>query len=243
MSHSRRILPPLAALLAVLICEMPASADTLTQTRLVPLQTTGFTDSSSLTFNRFNVADSVLDSIQFQFSGHIEGRVRLENQSGAPRTIATFIGATLTLRRPDNVVLLNISPRAEKSYSLASFDGSVNFADSSGVTDNSLVDDESGSMTFVPPSAELAQFVGPGTFSLTLSTESDSGDSGGGALTTIFNAMASAQVNVIYNYTPVLEPPDPFVIPEPSSFALLGIGGGLTLLCGHWRGRRRRDVS
>ena len=97
MPRARRILSPLAAFLAILIGETPASAATLTQTRLVPLRTTGFNDASSLTFERFNREGFRLDSVDFQFSGHIEGGVRLENLSTSARTITTSIGANLTL--------------------------------------------------------------------------------------------------------------------------------------------------
>jgi len=223
---------------------MPATAATLTQTRQVPLRTTGFTDTSSLTFEKFNVEGFQLDSVDFQFSVHIEGGVRLENQSTLPRTIAMSIGAILSLRTPENELLLSLSPRDERSVDLGAFDGTVDFAGSSGVTLTNLSGDRSGSMSFVRQEGSdvLAQFRGPGNFSRLLSSVSDSGDSGGGALTSIFNAMASAQVTVTYTFTQV-EPPEPETVPEPSSLALLGIGGGLTLLCGHWRGRWRRSAT
>src|SRR5687767_1854911 len=124
MPCERRILAPLVAFLAVLIGETPASADTLTQTRLVPLRTTGFSDASSLTFDRFNREGFQLDRVDFQFSVHIEGGVRLENRSTSPRTIATSIGANLMLLDPDdNEVLLGLSPRDERSVTLGAFDG------------------------------------------------------------------------------------------------------------------------
>ncbi len=243
MPRSRRSLFSFAALLAILLSEMPSSAATLTQTKMVPLQTTGFTDTSSLTFDRFNIAGQQLDTIEFQFSGRIEGGVRLENQSSSARTITTFIGANLTLRRPDNVVLLNLSPRANTSDSLGAYDGVMDFMGSSGVIRNNLVGNQSGTTTIDRPSADLAQFMGPGTFSLLLRSDSDSGDSGGGALTVIFNAMASAEVTVIYTYSTLISPPPLSAVPEPSSFALLGVGGGVTLLFGRWRRRSRRNVA
>lgn len=243
MPKVRRSLLPIAALLAFLLSEVPAFAATMTQTQVVSLQTTGFTDSSSLTFDKFNIEGQRLDSIEFQFSGHVEGAVRLENQSSSPRTITTFMGATLTLRRPDDAILLILSPRVNTSDNLGAFDGTMDFAGASGVVHNNLFDDQSGSTTIVRPSGDLLQFVGPGTFTLQLSSVSNSGDSGGGALTDILNAMASARVTVISTYSGLISPPPLSAVPEPSSFALLGIGGGFTLLFGHWRRRSRRKVA
>ncbi len=240
MSSIRRSQLSLAALLAILINAVPAEAATLTQTRQVSLRTTGFNDASSLTFDRFNIANNRLDSIEFQFSGHVEGGVRIENLSTAARAITTFIGANLTLRRPDGVVLLNLSPRATALHNLGAYDGTTDFGGPSGDVRANLVGDQSGTTLIERPSADLAQFMGPGTFSLLLRSESDSGDSGGGALVEIFRAMASAEVNVIYTYSRFTSPEDLSTVPEPSSLALLGIGGGATLLFGHYRRRSRR---
>ena len=243
MCQPRRLLLPVTSLLAILLNAMPAPAETLTQSKLVPLQTTGFNDSSSLTFDKFDIANNRLDSIDFQFSGHIEGGVRLENQSTSARTITTFIGATLTLKRSDNTVLLNLSPRANTSDNLGANDGTLDFMGTSGMTHNNLSDNRSGSTTIVRPSAELDPFMGSGTFTLLLSSLSNSGDSAGGTVTEIFNAMASAQVTVIYTYSRLISPPPLSVVPEPSSFALLGIGGGFSLVFGHWKWRTRRKVA
>ena len=162
-----------------------------------------------------------LMQVMIILDGHVEGTAAAESLDTAPATINLSLGATisLSLMGSDLVVVL---PITMVSFNAASYDGTLDFMGSSGMTFNNLMADASDMAKLTTGMDNLLPWIGVGSIKLDATAMGASTGSGAGNLFLQFSTLASAQITVIYKY-----------IPTPGSFALLGIGG----LCAT---RRRR---
>jgi hypothetical protein len=148
-------------------------------------------------------------------SANIDGTV--QNTSDGPQTFTFRAGSLLKVTLPGALGYLQPSPLAlAQDYNLPAGGsapyGPVNASDSANYT-------------YTSP-ADMAWFIGTGTFTLPGFTQTQELIAGGGGnIIASLNTIAGATVEVQYNYVPV---------PEPASLALLALGGAVMLL------RRRR---
>lgn len=198
-----------------------AQADTISFSDFVSLAQTNWT--SSVTVPQFNPSLGTLDSIEFTLDGHVEGSAGFENKDAEPATITMDLQAMLRLRRPDNSVLVLTIPVVSTIDSVTAWDGTDDYAGTSGKTYTNLSANSSDSAITTSP-ADIALFTGTGNITLPTTANGASTGSGAGNLLLQFSTFASAGGTVTYNYT----------VPEPAAMGLLGLGGMLALA------RRRR---
>lgn len=210
--------PAFAGILAgSLLFAAPASAQTATVcfTGSIPLTSTNY--MSSVTVSKFDTALGTLQSISFQLDGNIAGSVKLESMDTAASVVMTQFQATLTLTRPDASVIVVTIPIANFNDSLGPFDGTTDFAGTSGTSHLGITAMATNSATSPPPASDLVLFSGPpglpGTVTLPVSAAGTSVANGGGNLITQFMTQAAAQVTVCYTYLvnspPTFGPPTP----------------------------------
>lgn len=159
--------------------------------------------NATLTFDRFDPALGVLQSIDITLSGEAEGSAAVESLDMTPTTVNTQFQATIRLNRPDTTTLVVTSPSTMFTDDLAEFDGIIDFMGDSGETHSAIVTSgmEIATLTGM---ADLALFTGPsgnpGTIDLPASATGTSTASGSGNLLTQFMTSASGNFLVCYNY-------------------------------------------
>ncbi|MBL8858291.1 MAG: choice-of-anchor E domain-containing protein [Planctomycetes bacterium] len=180
-----------------------AYADFQVHTATVPLQNTNW--SRTVTVPRFNPVLGTLGSVSVAMTGHIEGTARYESLDTQPAQIVIDFAANLTVRRPDNnVVLLSSSPLFHRVDTVAAYDGTLDFGGTSGATYNAISSDSTGQ--FTPPfplnPADTALFVGAGNVVFTVAANGQTSATGAGNLVSSFSQKASATFTVTYFFTP-----------------------------------------
>jgi hypothetical protein len=157
-------------------------------------------------------------------TGGVQGSIRFESLDEAATTISTGLQAMITLKRPDNSTIVVTTPASNFVDNVSSYDGLTDYIGTSGRTYAGLSASANSSKHSPPPNSDLALFTGVGTIFLPVSAIATSYASGSGNLQTIFVTDASAELKVTYTYNDT--PP----VPEPSSLALLLMGGGVVAL-------------
>lgn len=203
------------AILAVMGMGVATRADfTPVQTVVIPAQTTNWNEI--VTFDKFDPSLGTLEKIHFSLKGIVEGTIKVENLDAQQAKVFATLQTTLTLTRPDDSTIVVSIPVALETFNLAAFDGSIDFAGASGSSSEGLTSMVIETVVSPPPNSDLSLFTGPGTISLPLASVGTSSASGAGNLVTQFSTMAGAEVSIKYEYV---------AVPEPSSVALMGLGG------------------
>ena len=182
--------------------------------------------SDAMVLPKFDPALGALDSVSWTVAGHVEGSASFESLDAQPATVTTLLQARISLLRPDHTPLQIVLPVVSHSDSASAFDGTIDFAGTSGKSYSNLSADQSGSdMTSL--AADLAAFTAAfngETISLPVTAIGDSRGTGAGNLLLLFRTFAATDVSVCYNY---------HAVPAPAAAGVLGLGGLVA-------GRRRR---
>lgn len=173
----------------------------------------------------FNLFDSiggtrVLDSVSFSIDGFVSGSAEVESRDAQAATLVTTLEATLTLS--SNLVadaLVVTIPSVSNTFNATAFDGSLDFAGSSGVSYDDLGATQSESASYTD-AAVLAAFTGLGQMNFDFDATATSSATGAGNIVSGFVSNAGGLITVIYNYTDV----PAMNVSAPSSVALLGFG-------------------
>lgn len=187
-----------------------ASAQTqqLCFTDSVPFTTTNWNDSVSV--SKFDPALGTLQSVSITFTGSIVGSAQAESLDTSPTTVTETFQGQIILTRPDLSTLASVLPQAQFVDTFTSFDGTIDFAGTSGTSHMNVSATQTVNVTTPPPASDLALFTGPignpGTITLPVSATGTSTASGSGNLITQFTQDASADVQVCYNYIPNVPP-------------------------------------
>ncbi len=164
-------------------------------------QTTNWT--SQLTVPKFDPAMGVLLSVDFELRGDILGSAAIESLDAQASTVTSNYQAAITLTRPDTSVIVVAVPVQQFIDSLTAFDGTVDFAGTSGIT-HANISTNAVELASSSSAADLALFTGPsgapGTISLPVDAIGTSSASGSGNLITQFLTDAGASLVVCYNY-------------------------------------------
>ena len=202
----------------------------VTYTDEIPLTGTNWNDI--LTVQQFDPGLGTLTSINFKLYGYVEGDVQFESLDNEPATVTTELSARITLKRPDNSTLVVTTPLHETQDDVTAYDGVLDYGGTSGRSYFNLEADDVDEANSPPPPSDLILFTGLGTIDLPVSAEARSLASGAGNLDARFRTTAGAMVEVTYYYA-TSQP-----IPEPSSLALVLVGGGVVALGARLRRRK-----
>ncbi|MFB2835978.1 choice-of-anchor E domain-containing protein [Floridanema evergladense] len=186
-------------------------------TQLAPDWTDIF--NAPLFLPQFNSSYGTLNSAILEFDGLIQGNAGFESRNATASTITVDLSGLLTLNDADGNSLLSLNPQQFYNYDVTRYDGSTDYAGTSGKTLEGLTAEDSGSKTYT--GSELTSFVGTGTVNYSFSAEATSNVRGPGNMRSYVDTKAGAGVKISYNYTRK--------IPEPTTVIGLGVAAGLGL--------------
>lgn len=203
MKHMQRILIVIV-MLATLMIAGAASADAtivdpLVHTNAIPLQSTNWTETMSVPqFNPADFPQCTLTKVEIEVKGSVQGSAAYENKDAGPATITLDLQAELDVKGPGGTSLILIEPSESVSELAGAYDGTDDFAGTSGNSFPDLQGDESATVVLTDP-ADLALFTGTGTVGFPTTAMGSSVGSGAGNLLTEFSTQAGTEVTVRYS--------------------------------------------
>lgn len=144
---------------------------------------------------RFDPSLGTLNSVRIELTSNVTGSAGAESLDAAPSTISLHLGALVRLLRPDDSEILSVTPGTDLTFGAMAFDGTVDFAGSSGFGVSGVTAGENGAIT-TTDALELLLFSGTGSVLLPIHAEGSSLGSGAGNLILAFQTFADASVEV-----------------------------------------------
>lgn len=194
-------------------------AATLSYTGSIPLTTTNWANSVSV--QKFDPSLGTLNSVTVALKSGVSGDAKGESLDLGPATITLKLQAEVEASTASLGTIVAVLPVVDQVFNASAFDGTIDFAGTSGVSfiGLSAMDSKSSVLT----GASMADFIGLGSIGIDVAAVGTSVGTGAGNLITQFATQASADVTVTYDYA---EAPAP--VPLPASGLLLA--GGLLML-------------
>jgi len=216
-----------AAFAAILAPVNAAQASILRYESSVDLEKTNF--EKQITLPKFDSSLGELERVLFELSGNVQGSVELENRDAQAALVTGNLAAEISLKKPDNSLLLVALPSASVEEELNRYDGTLDFDGTSGVTltDISNTKQESASLT-IPE--DFTPFIGDGSFNLLVEAIGNSKATGAGNLLAGFETYADATVVVSYTYAKKQEPQRRKKVPESGVPVTIFIGLAATMV-------------
>lgn len=153
----------------------------------------------------------VLTQVTVDWIAGVFGSVQVESLDSEPSVITATLAADITLVGPSGFSE-NPMPMDVGIFNATGFDGTVDFAGTSGQTFPNLAGNEAGQIVFTIQ-ADLNPFIGAGNVIFMASATSTSSVTSPGNVIAAFMTNASASVSVTYGY----------IVPAPGAMAILGI--------------------
>jgi hypothetical protein len=173
--------------------------------------TTDWTRTQSV--NQFNPALGTLTAVEITNAGSLSSHIRVESLDSAPANVTGTVSGNLALSGPAALSVVTTTNAATESFQASAFDGTIDFAGTSGKDFGNKASGGSKSQVLTSP-ADLGNFIGLGKVSFTETAQATSAANGAGNLLSQINSTAEATVTVKYDYIPA-PPTIPEVNPEP----------------------------
>jgi hypothetical protein len=154
----------------------------------------------------FDPASGTLQGVHVLFEGLTSGTLGLENGDSIPHLVTSQFTVSLRVTYPGGEVLSEGEmTRVFAEQNLGAFDGSIDYAGTSGIT-NAISDLYAYAESFLFTPGDLAVFVGPsgggGSISFAVMTDDHSAASGSPNLSLDATSTFVGTMNVCYDYTP-----------------------------------------
>jgi hypothetical protein len=172
---------------------------TQTQTLTIPPTRTRW--DQTLAAAQFDPDKGTLTGVDILTTGSVTSDIKVENtSSSSPSAIDATVSGKLTLSGPGFALAINPQANAG-TFSASTFDGALDYAGASGHDFGAQTATGSDQRQLSAP-ADLAQYVGKGNVTLSVSARSTSSINGSGNETSQITTDAGVQVTVVYHYIP-----------------------------------------
>jgi|GEM_PF-1599757 len=157
-----------------------------------------------LSVKKFNSNLGTLNSVSFTLGGSAEGSIGVENKNttktaNVNANLASTIQVNGTIGGTDTL-LVEVIPSELQKFTLAKFDGAIDFAGTSGKTVNLSTAKAEKTESYTDADI-LNAFIGSGNLAYTINAIGSSTATGSGNLATNFSNSAAANLTITYNYT------------------------------------------
>lgn len=193
------------------VSQAQAATQTVTFTQARAVGATNWNDI--LGVGKFDSNLGTLTSIKFGLTGLVQGVGKAESLDAAASDVTLNLAALLTLTRPDASTLTVANPLFSQQFSLSAFDGSIDFAGTSGASTGSRSSNGYGAFSS-NSSSDFALFsaAGGGLINLGLKAIGSSSATGSGNLVSQFQTAAAGDVSVTYEYVSAVPEPDTYLM-------------------------------
>ncbi len=149
---------------------------------------------------QFDPALGILTGITVTFQGGVQGSLGIESLDAAPALTTSTYGANITLRDYTASPVVALSPSVNFTDLLSAFDGTIDFAGTSGVFRGGIALSGNGGYAPALTPANLAAYVGNGTVPFNATAVGVSIVTGPGNVVSQILTSAGANVTVCYDY-------------------------------------------
>lgn len=213
---------------ALIASSLAANAATIQFSDSIGLQSTNFSDTVNI--QQFDSALGTLTAVTVELVGTAQGNASAESLDASPTTVTLSLTATLTASLAGFGTLAEAVPLVQETVNFTAFDGTIDFAGTSGAEFIDQSATASDTQTYTD-AATLAAFTGTSLLSLDVAGIANSFGTGSGNLLTLLVTNAGADVTVTYTFD---EAP---IVPLPAALPMfLAALGGLGFM------RRRRGA-
>ncbi|HEY1859849.1 MAG TPA: choice-of-anchor E domain-containing protein [Gemmataceae bacterium] len=171
--------------------------------------TTDWTRTQSV--NQFNPSLGTLTAVEVTNSGTLTSHIKVESLDGASAAVTGTVSGNLTLTGAGFPSLVTSTNAATENFQAGAFDGTIDFAGTSGKDFGNKSSGGSKSTVLTSPT-DLANFIGLGKVSFTDTAHATSSADGAGNLLSQINSTAQAIVTVKYDYIPAPPAPPPVTV-------------------------------
>lgn len=195
-----------------------ANAATLSYSDTIDPAKTNWQETVSL--QQFDSALGTLNSVTVTLEGIVKGIAEAENLGGVTRDVTLKLEALISASTAALGALVDTLPVISETHSLTAYDGTLDFAGTSGVSTGQHTIGDSKSITLT--GMDMNEFIGMGLVEFIVDALGTSEVTGGGNMVSYFTTEASALLKVDYDYT-VAQVPLPAA--APLLIAALGLMG------------------
>jgi hypothetical protein len=181
-----------------------AFADTVSYSDSKPTDFTNWTDTFQLT--QFDPSLGTLLSVQISVAGTNSTQTFVESRSNLGRTVRTGSDVTIGVSGPLGS-LVSVIPQVRFTNALSGFDGTVDYAGTSGVTNPFRDGTLSGNRVLIAGVDDVSSFVGVGNINLDVVATATGFYNGPADYNFEVITKAGAEVVVTYEYQPPQEDP------------------------------------
>jgi hypothetical protein len=172
---------------------------------MVDLQSTDWAESLSVPqFDEMNGARTLV-SICIHLEGGVSGSAALESLDNAPAKITAELSAEISLSLGATSLGV-VLPIADDTFNASSFDGTIDFGGTSGMTFEKLAASDTDDTKLTDADAAFAEFLGNGFVKLDGEAHGTSFGSGAGNLVLQFSTSAEMAYRITYKYVEIPAP-------------------------------------
>lgn len=163
---------------------------------------TGSDTTKHCVLPQFDTSLGVLTKADLSVSADTDTQQKVENKDVSPHTMTTDVTVKLDVQRNDGTGLLSVSiPTSDETFPASAFDGTLDYAGTSGKTFDVQTGEATKTHTFTAES-DLAMFMGTGSYDFPLLAEALWNCSGSGNAACEVDTYAAAAMTITYSYTP-----------------------------------------
>jgi len=181
-----------------------------------------------LDFGQFDPSLGSLLNINVGLVGDVDGSVSIENLEAAPAVFTIALPSLVSVATPDDTVLASVQPAAFTSVSLGAFDGTVDYAGSSGAVLGALTNAATQDVVVQPGTTGTQPVDGTGTIALPVTASTSLEATGPANMQILSQASAGAVVTLDYSYDAATPPGDGVVTQSALYFGNVAAAGDIS---------------